>query len=86
MNFNSGDFVTTIHSYKPGLVIQKNNLNSLISIHEYNGDYEWINNTGLQLINLLPEEELSIIANFGEWFYEEHKNLYQEIILKNINI
>jgi len=37
MNFNPGDFVTTIHSCKPGLVIQKNNLNSLISINEYNG-------------------------------------------------
>lgn len=33
---------------------------------------------------MLPEEELSILANFGEWFYEHHKELYQEIIIKNI--
>ena len=81
MSFNSGDFVVTAHSIKPGFVINKKNIYSLVSIHEYNGDYKWINNTGLQFINLLPEEELSIIANFGEWFYEQHKNLYQEILI-----
>ncbi len=86
MNFNPGDFVLTNHSDKPGFVIEKGNPSSIVSITEYDGDYEWINNAELQLINLLPEEELSIIANFGKWFYEQHKNLYQEILIKNIRI
>jgi hypothetical protein len=86
MNFNPGDFVLTNYSCKPGFVINKESTCSLISIDEYNGDYKWINNNRLQFINLLPEEELSIIANFGSWFYEMHKNLYQEILIKNIQI
>ena len=35
-------------------------------------------------IILNPEEELSLVLKYGEWFYEMHKNIMQEIIIKNL--
>ena len=84
MKKNIGDFVLIKESKKPGLIISKVEDRLLISIHEYNGDYIFVDYDNAEYINMLPEEELSILANFGEWFYEQHKELYQEIIIKNI--
>tara|TARA_Y100000022_G_C13067297_1_gene291719 strand:+ start:318 stop:593 length:276 start_codon:yes stop_codon:yes gene_type:complete len=84
MNFNNGDFVITNKSLLPGLVIQKYEKYSLVSIQEYNGDYLFINNSEINKINLKAEEELSLLLNYGNWFYNEHKNIFQEIILKTL--
>ena len=84
MKKNIGDFVLIKESKKPGLIISKVEDRLLISIHEYNGDYIFVDYDNAEYINMLPEEELSILANFGEWFYDQHKELYQEIIIKNI--
>ena len=84
MKKNIGDFVLIKESKKPGLIISKVEDRLLISIHEYKGDYIFVDYDNAEYINMLPEEELSILANFGEWFYEQHKELYQEIIIKNI--
>ena len=84
MSKNIGEFVLIAESKKPGLIISKVEDRLLISIHEYNGDYIFVDYDNTEYINMLPEEQLSILANFGEWFYEQHKELYQEIIIKNI--
>ena len=84
MSKNIGEFVLIKESKKPGLIISKVEDRLLISIHEYRGDYILVDYNNTEYINMLPEEELSILANFGEWFYEQHKELYQEIIIKNI--
>ena len=84
MSKNVGEFVLIAESKKPGLIISKVEDKLLISIDDYNGDYISVNYDKAEYINMLPEEELSILANFGEWFYEQHKELYQEIIIKNI--
>ena len=84
MNKNIGDFVIITESKKPGLIISKVEDRLLISIDEYNGDYIFVDYNNIEYINILPEEQLSILANFGEWFYEQHKDLYQGIIIKNI--
>ena len=89
MNYNIGDFIITHASSNPALIVNKNNQsffpNYLISIKEYNGDYRWVDqHLIIQLADLKSEEKLSILANFGSWFYEEHKLIYQELIIENL--
>jgi hypothetical protein len=84
MSKNIGEFVLIEESKKPGLIISKIEDRLLVSIDEYNGDYIFAEYDNAEYINMLPEEKLSILANFGEWFYDQHKELYQEIIIKNI--
>jgi len=87
MNYNIGDFIITHASRQPALIVGKNNQSPdfLISIKEYEGDYRWVDQALIiQLADLKSEEKLSILANFGSWFYEEHKFLYQELIIENL--
>jgi len=88
MNSNVGDFIKTTLSRFPSLIVQKGtNTNKdllLVTVHEYNGDYAWINKQDLKPLSLKPEEELCIVVNYGKWFREYHENLFQEILLKNI--
>jgi hypothetical protein len=84
MSKDIGDFVLIAESEKPGLIVSKVEDRLLISIDEYNGDYILLDYDNAEYINMLPQEQLSILANFGKWFYEQHKELYQEIIIKNI--
>lgn len=84
MIFNSGDFVICAKSAKPALVVRSNESHSLISIFEYKGDYTYVVNDEAEIILLEPEEELSLIAEYGSWYYEHHMDMYQDIILKNI--
>lgn len=94
MNVLLGDFIFTNYSNFPSLVISKiddfDNLLFncyLITIHEYNGDYKIINdNEIINIINLTVEEKLSILSRYGDWFYEEHKSIFQELIIECINI
>jgi len=86
MKKNKGDFVLIKESKKPGIIISTKVEDSLlISIHEYDGDYIFVDYNNAEYIDIEPEEKLSILANFGEWFYDEHKELYQEILIENIN-
>ena len=89
MKYNVGDFILTHISNSPAIIIlvSKDEYNNsfLISINEYGGDYIWIYfNDIIKIANLNSEEKLSIIANFGEWFYEQHKILYQELLIENL--
>jgi hypothetical protein len=88
MNYNIGDFIITYKSWKPGLIITKENRDIpcfLVSVDEFNGDYMWISNRDIiELADLKSEEKLSIVANFGNWFYDQHKLLYQELIIENL--
>ena len=82
---NIGDFVLIKESKKPGLIVSKVEDRLLISIDEYNGDYIFVEDNKAKYIDIEPQEKLSILANFGEWFYNQHKELYQEILIENIN-
>jgi hypothetical protein len=83
---NIGDFVYSNRSQHPSLVINKNTHQNqyLIAIDEYNGDYIWISHENIDPVFLASEKKLSILANFGNWFYDQHKELYQEIIIENL--
>ena len=77
-------FIMSKHSKKPSLIISKSELQYLITIDEFNGDYLWVDKYICDLVNLSPDEELSILSNYGQWFYNEHKDIFQELILKNL--
>ena len=82
MNINS--FIMSPNSFKPSLIIKESELQYLVTIDEFNGDYKWVDKYVCDLINLQPEEELSILSNYGQWFYLQHKDVFQELILKNL--
>jgi len=85
MKKNIGNFVLIKESKKPELIVSKVEDSLLISIHEYNGDYIFVDYNNTKYIDIKPEEKLSILANFGDWFYNQYKELYQEILIENIN-
>ena len=80
--YGIGDFVISNKSRKPAVIINIDKSRSLISIDEYNGDY-----ISVDICNITPcdeidnYEKLSLLAGFGEWFYSQHKNIYQELII-----
>ena len=85
MSKNIGEFVLVAESKKPGLILSKVEDRLLRSIDEYNGDYIFVDYNNTKYIDIKPEEKLSILANFGHWFYDQHKELYHEILIENIN-
>ena len=82
MNINS--FIISPSSLKPSLILKQSDSQYLVTIDEFNGDYKWVNSNICNLINLQSEEELSILSNYGKWFYNDHKVIFQELILKNL--
>ena len=87
--YNPGQFIKITKSNYPALIVQKlDNYSLLVSILEYNGDYTIVDslNDSINLLFLPPYQELFIISNFGNWYYEHHKLLYNEIIIKNIKL
>lgn len=83
----NGDFINSSVSSKPAIVIINNYCNTdqlLISINEYGGDYIFVNKNDVTISDIDNYEKLNILANFGEWFYEEHKDIYQEHIINTI--
>lgn len=88
MNINRGDFVYCSQSAKPALVIKNHpELESvLLSIIEFNGDYTFQFYNQIDLVNPSPEEKLSLLSSFGKWFYDEHSDIFNAIILENLYI
>ncbi len=85
MNLNKGDFVFSPDSNKPSLIIEKEEDSYLVTIDEYNGDYKWVKKYRCDSVILNPEYELSILSNYGNWFYKQHEDIFQEIIIKNLH-
>ena len=82
IEINPGDFIYTNKSQFPAFVISKDEISYLVSIIEYGGDYTRIDYENADPINLEPLEKLGILANFGDFFYNLHKELYQEILIE----
>lgn len=78
------DFICSTSSHKPSLIIKEEEERILITIDEYNGDYMWIKKYEADKIILNPEQELSLVLNYGDWFYNMHENIMQDIIIKNL--
>jgi len=61
MNSKIGNFIKITLSRFPSLIVQKGrntNKDLLVTVHEYNGDYAWINKYDLTPLSLKPEENL----------------------------
>ena len=85
--YRRGDFIDCNISKTPAVVIvQCSDNNILISIDEYNGDYTFIDpiTVDIKLSNIDNYKRLSILAGFGKWFYTEHKELYQELLIDTL--
>jgi hypothetical protein len=98
-NYDNNNYDNNITNYDNNITNYDNNITNydtnnndtnkyLISIDEYNGDYIWCDVIKHNVKNAVisSEEKLSILANFGDFFYDCHKLLYQEIIIELLNI
>jgi len=56
-----------------------------ISIPRYNGDYRVEDLYKLTKLEASPEDKLSLIGQFGSWWYNDHKSLYQSILIEALN-
>jgi len=73
------------HERVDGRTVGWTRINYLISIPEYKGDYIWIEHEDVKGIKTLPfEYKLSMVSNFGEWWYPQHKLLYQNLLVQAI--
>ena len=61
----------------------KNNSNTkyLLSVREYMGDYIIVEQQNMIKINLDNSEKIYEIMNYGEWWIESHREIYNGIIL-----
>ena len=86
---NSGDFILTNFSKNPALIIKdklpKMSNSLLVSITEFKGDYIILDKKELKKTIISPLSALTILANYGNWFYEEHKDIYNEKIIDFAN-
>ena len=59
--------------------------NYYVSLKEYGGDYVHIDGYCIlwEKINK-PDELLSYLGNFGDWWFIQHNDVYQEILIKVI--
>ena len=86
MDYKVGDFIVTDKSEYPAIIIEKEgHRNLLVSIVEYNGDYIWLETEEVEKAELNEEEKLSILGKFGDWFYNVHTLIYQELIIDALN-
>jgi hypothetical protein len=54
----------------------------LISIERYGGDYVWVDAEGIENILSIPiEYKISLISKFGDWWYDQHKSIYQQLLV-----
>jgi len=70
-----------------GIVVGKGNaLNprTCISIKRFKGDYKVVENCNIKKKFIPIEDKLSLIASFGDWWYNTHKSLYQSILIEAI--
>ena len=52
----------------------------MLSKVEFDGDYYWSEGP-LEPVNNIVQE-LEAIGKFEDWFYKEHKDIYQKIIVE----
>ena len=90
MIYHNDDFIEIEFSKYPAVIVSCNDLNNEIyqvSIVEYEGDYMNIKKDNIKKkLSLTNHNKLSILSMFGDWFYEDHKRLFQSLIIENIDI
>ena len=83
-------FATTTlygHFNQLGIVVHETEGAWKVSIQKFDGHYMCILKTDQcleTLENVSPSETLSLVANFHDKWYAQHKGLYQSILLSNL--
>ena len=75
------------HYNQLGIVVHETEGAWKVSIQKFDGHYMCILKTDQYLETLekvSPEETLSLVANFHDRWYAQHKELYQSILLNNL--
>lgn len=70
------------HSQWPVLCVDISDRELLLSKVEFGGDYYWSEGP-LEPVNNIVQE-LEAIGKFEDWFYKEHKDIYQKIIVETL--
>lgn len=90
MSYNIGDFIEFNRDHLTdtmGVVVNKwgcdsNDMNYLVSIKQFKGDYACMATEHIKGIKNLPiEYKLSLLSSFGIWWYKHHKTIYQNILV-----
>lgn len=86
--FEKHIFIKLNRSNLPGVIIDSfdNHTSFLVSLLEYQGDYIFTQLNDMSKVILNPEEKLSILGKFGDWFYSQHSDIFQQVILENLQI
>ena len=81
MSINIGDFIQTTYSSYPCCVVSKNDVSKeyLVSLREFKGDYKWVKN--VKKINLNEFEKLKELSKYNNWWYKQHKEIYQSVLI-----
>lgn len=80
MSINIGEFIQTSHSQYPCCVISTNDIRKeyLVSLREFGGDYKWVKN--VKKVNLNEFQKINEISKYDDWWYVQHKDIYQSIL------
>ena len=90
MSYNIGDFIEFERSHLSdtvGVIVNKwgcdnNDMNYMVSIKQFKGDYACMTVEHIKGINDLSlEYNLSLLSSFGDWWYKFHKSIYQNILV-----
>ena len=79
MTVNIGDFVKISNSQYPCCVILKSNTKYLVSLREFGGDYKWVQT--VEKLNLNEFQKLDEVSKYENWWYTQHKDIYQSILI-----
>lgn len=75
------------HHHQIGIVISETNDTLITSIPHFRGDYLCIkkNDASLRTDRIITKEEkLMTMSKFGAWWFEEHKNAFQSVLIHDI--
>ena len=93
MNYNIGDFIEFERNHLSdtiGVIVNKwecnnNDMNYLVSIKQFKGDYACMTIEHIKGIkNVSIEYKLSLISSFGDWWYNHHKSIFQDLLVSAI--
>ena len=90
MNYNIGDFIVFERNHLSdtiGVIVNKwecnnNDMNYLVSIKQFKGDYACMTIEHIKGIkNVSIEYKLSLLSSFGDWWYNHHKSIFQDLLV-----
>jgi len=92
MSYNIGDFIEFERSHLSdtvGVIVNKwdslDKWNYLVSIKQFNGDYACMTIEHIKGIkNVSIEYKLSLLSSFGDWWYNHHKSIFQDLLVSAI--